>query len=249
MYSFKKPERTNVFMTSVIKSLYSKDVYFIIIALVLAFGVLQTTGTVMNSDKPVVSVVSCSMYPKLNVGDVLLVHGAEYDNIQEQDVVVYSVKEAQITVDDTEYRIHSYNDEGTVSTNAGEISLRNVFSNARNDAESGVITVDGQNIRVSEGSAYEINGATVEIGEITGMDIPIVHRVTDKNPSSLETKGDNNQRQLSFESEVRPEQIHGKVALLIPRIGGLKILAMDLIGFNGDKPLVIDAYPVCEERA
>lgn len=235
-------------MSSALKSFYSKDVYFLIIALVLAFGVLQTSGTVMNSDKPVVSVVSCSMYPSLNVGDVLLVHGADYENINEEDIIVYAVKEAKITVDGTEYEINTYNDKGTVSTNAGEIQLKNVFQDSSNNAVEAIISVDGETMRVSEDRAYQINGANVKIGEITGMSIPIVHRIIEKNRDFVQTKGDNNQRQLSFEKEVKPEQIHGKVALLIPRIGGLKILAMDLIGFNGDKPLVIDSYPVCEKR-
>ena len=235
-------------MSSVLKSFYSKDIYFLIIALVLAFGVLQTSGTVMNSDKPVVSVVSCSMYPSLNVGDVLLVHGVDYDNYNEEDIIVYAVKEADITVDGTDYKINTYNDEGAASTNAGKIKLKNVFQDSSNNAVEATISVDGENMRVSENRAYQINGANVQIGEITGMSIPIVHRIIEKNRDFVQTKGDNNANQLSFEEEVKPEQIHGKVALLVPRIGGLKILAMDLIGFNGDQPLVIDTYPVCENR-
>ncbi|MFB6291971.1 MAG: signal peptidase I [Candidatus Nanohaloarchaea archaeon] len=149
------------------------EFYFFAIALILAFGVIQTTGTALNTDQPVVSVVSCSMYPQLHVGDILLVDGENYEDIEEGEIIVYSTPE---------------------------------------------------------------------------MDIPVVHRVVEKNPEYLETRGDNNRAQLSFEKRVEPEQIHGTMLFKIPRIGGLKILAMDLVGFSGDKPFVIDSYPVCRER-
>lgn len=149
---------------------FFKEFYFFAVALILAFGVLQTTGVALETDKPVVSVVSCSMYPNLHVGDILVVKGTPYENIEEGDVIVYSTEE---------------------------------------------------------------------------MNIPVVHRVIEKNPEFLETKGDNNPSQLSFESRVEPDQIHGRVLFTVPRIGGIKLLAMDFVGFNGDRPIVIDSYPSC----
>lgn len=148
------------------------EFYFFAIALILAFGTLQFTGTALQTDRPVVTVVSCSMYPQFNVGDILVVQGTEFENIEEGDVIVYSTPE---------------------------------------------------------------------------MDIPVVHRVVEKHQGFLETQGDNNPRQLEFEKHVEPEQIHGKVLFSIPRIGGLKLLAMDIAGLNGaqDTPVVIDSYPSC----
>lgn len=150
-----------------------EEFYFFAIALILAFGIIQTTGTVLATEKPVVSVVSCSMYPQLHVGDILLVKGTDYSRIQEGDVIVYSTPE---------------------------------------------------------------------------MNIPVVHRVLGKNESFLETRGDNNPGQLEFEKKVESEQIHGKILFRIPRIGALKLLAMDMLGLNqngSDRPLVIDSYPEC----
>ncbi|MFB6190852.1 MAG: signal peptidase I [Candidatus Nanohaloarchaea archaeon] len=151
------------------------EFYFFAVALILAFGTLQFTGTVLQTDKPVVSVVSCSMYPELHVGDVLIVQGTSFENIEEGDVIVYSTPE---------------------------------------------------------------------------MDIPVVHRVIRKHDSYLETKGDNNPSQLDFEKHVEPDQVRGKVVFKIPRIGGLKLLAMDLTGLTGpgDTPVVIDSYPACRVR-
>lgn len=152
-----------------------REFYFLALALVLAFGMLQFTGTLFATDKPVVSVVSCSMYPKYHVGDVLLVRGTPFEQIEEGEIVVYDAPD---------------------------------------------------------------------------MDIPIVHRVIEKRESSLETRGDNNPSQLEFEKNVTPDQIHGTVLFSIPRVGGLKLLAMDLAGLNDkednpDVPLVIDNYPRC----
>jgi signal peptidase I len=148
------------------------EFYFFAVALILAFGIIQTTGAVMDTDKPVVTVVSCSMYPDYNVGDVIIVEGERFENIQEGDVIVY-------------------------------------------DAES------------------------------PDVNIPIIHRVILKTDDHVETKGDNTRGQHDFEKNIAPDQIHGKAAFSIPRVGLVKILAMDLTGFSGDRPLVIDNTPSC----
>ncbi|MFQ3275221.1 MAG: signal peptidase I [Candidatus Nanohaloarchaea archaeon] len=148
------------------------EFYFFAVALILAFGIIQTTGVVLDTEKPVVTVVSCSMYPEYNVGDVIIVEGESFENIEEGDVIVY-------------------------------------------DAES-----------------PEVN-------------IPIIHRVILKTDSHVETKGDNTRGQHDFEKNITPDQIYGKTAFSIPRVGLVKILAMDLTGFSGDRPLVIDNTPSC----
>lgn len=228
-----------------------RDFYFIAVALILAFGVLQTTGTILDTDKPVVSVVSCSMYPQLNVGDVLIVNGQPYEDINENDVVVYSVKEANISVNGESYQMDGYSD-GSHETPAGSMKLMNVIDasdqNTGTDPTHVVLSVDGKRTTLRNGRTYEINGNMVEVESISGMSIPVVHRVVEKNDDYLQTRGDNNRQQLSFEDRVEPDQVHGKVLFPIPRIGGLKILLMDLVGFSGDQPLVIDRYPTCQSR-
>ncbi|PSG99906.1 MAG: signal peptidase I [Nanohaloarchaea archaeon SW_4_43_9] len=134
------------------------EFYFIALALILAFGIIQTTGVVLDTEKPVVTVVSCSMYPEYNVGDVILVQGQSFEEIEEGDVVVYDLL---------------------------------------------------------------------------------------KTDDHVETQGDNTRGQHDFEKDVRPGQIYGKTALSIPRVGLVKILAMDLLGYSGDKPLDFDNTPAC----
>lgn len=158
------------------ESRFFNEFYFLAIALILAFGVINTSGTALNTDKPVVTVISCSMYPVYNTGDILLVDGVDYPEIETGDVIVYSV-------------------------------------------------------------------------ENSGLSTPIVHRVIEKNPEYLQTKGDNNPGQLEFESRVTPEQVHGRALFSIPRIGGLKLVAIDLLGYSGGSPLVLDEYQyLCTPR-
>jgi signal peptidase I len=219
-----------------------REVYFIAISLILAFGVLQTTGTALNTDQPVVSVVSCSMYPQLHVGDVLVVNGVDYEKIETGDIVVFSVKQAEVTVDGQD---HSLNGHTATNTSLGEATVLSVRTTRSGQAVAGTIEFNGERLQVVEGETYSVGGSTVEVGEIEGDSIPIVHRVIEKNEDFVQTKGDNNNRQLSFESRVEPEQIHGNVLFMVPRIGGVKLLAMDLIGYQGDAPLVLDSYPRC----
>lgn len=150
------------------------EFYFFAVALILAFGTLQTTGQVLETDKPVVTVVSCSMYPEYDVGDILVVQGQDYEDIERGDIVIYRTEE---------------------------------------------------------------------------MNIPVVHRVIEKNTDHLETQGDNNQGQLEFERNVTPDQIYGTTAFKIPRVGLVKLLAMDIVGFSGDAPLILDAVENCQVRA
>lgn len=151
-----------------------QEFYFFTVALILAFGTLQTTGTVMDTDKPVVTVVSCSMYPELDVGDILVVKGTDFQDIEEGDIVVYSIEE---------------------------------------------------------------------------RNIPIVHRTIAVHDGYIETMGDNNEGQLEFERNVSPEQIHGRTVFNIPRLGLVKLLTMDLMGYGPEsQPLIFDSTPNCVVR-
>lgn len=222
-----------------------REFYFLTISLILAFGILQTSGTFLQTDKPVVSVVSCSMYPSLNVGDVLLVKGENYEEIEQEEIVVYSIKEATITVNGEENILKDYDGGKQLDTAAGKIKLLRILEGPSGDPAGARVSLNDQIYTIAEGEALQANGATLELKEARGMNIPVVHRVIEKNKDYLETKGDNNQRQLEFEDRVEPEQIHGTMWFKIPRVGGIKLLVMDLIGFSGDAPLRIDSYPKC----
>ncbi|PSH00881.1 MAG: signal peptidase I [Nanohaloarchaea archaeon SW_7_46_7] len=218
--------------------------FFLAIAVLLAFGSLQTAGTVMNTERPVVSVVSCSMYPELNVGDILLVQGTEFEDIREGDIAVYNVADqAILNIEGQEIQLNS--EDTTKTVNGREIKLIDAGS-----AEDGyaIVNFQGENIQLLQGEGRSIDGVQIDLEYAAGMEIPVVHRVTEKHGDHLETKGDNNPRQIRFEKHVEAEQIYGVSRFRIPRIGGLKLLLMDFMGINGGKPVVFDTFPVCQEN-
>lgn len=69
----------------------------------------------------------------------------------------------------------------------------------------------------------------LEIGDVIVFsveerNIPIVHRINQTNPDgSFQTKGDRPTFQYPFEIHIEPEQIHGKVIMIIPYLGWMKI--------------------------
>lgn len=239
-------------LDSALDTRIADEVYFILISLILAFGILQTAGAGLGTDKPVVSVVSCSMYPALNVGDIVVVQGESFEDVKEGDILVYSSKAANITVGDEKYSLTNYGTPEKVETAAGTVELINIQDSHVSSDEGGkeaILKIGNSRYLVDEDRTYQINGETVTIDDLEGVSIPVVHRVTEKHDSYLETQGDNNARQLHFEKHVEPAQIHGTSVFVIPRIGGIKLLLMDIVGFNGDKPLVIDSFPTCQEEA
>lgn len=76
----------------------------------------------------------------------------------------------------------------------------------------------------------------LEVGDVIvfspeGKPIPIVHRLIGKNTDgTFQTMGDaNDGRQLPFEKHIEPSQIHGKMLLIIPFLGWIKIGATEYL--------------------
>lgn len=198
------------------------ELYFVALALILAFGILEFSGTVMGTESPVVSVVSCSMYPEYDRGDVLMVRGQDFDDIQEGDVIVFEVP--------YEVELEHGGDRFTV----GEESSGTSLGDARVRAVSGqdaVIEIEGDRYQVRNGGSYTVDGETITVRSVKGTEMPVVHRVIEKRSDSLETQGDNTE-QHDFETDIRPEQIHGTAFIRIPKIGLAKLLPMDMLGLS-----------------
>jgi signal peptidase I len=212
-----------------------REGYFLVLAIVLAFGILQFSGTALNTERPVVSVVSCSMYPVYDKGDVLFVKGTDFQSIEEEDIVVFSAPlKVNAEIGNTKYELG----EKPVDTPLGLIKVLSVNDNRA------ILSINGERTPAWEGTSIPVNGEQMRIGEVSGVSIPVVHRVIEKRNNSLETKGDNNDRQLEFEQDIKPEQVYGKVFFRIPKIGLIKLYGMDLIGLAG-QPLKIDSFQGC----
>lgn len=200
-----------------------KEGYFIVLALILAFGILQFSGTVLGTDRPVVSVVSCSMYPEYDRGDVLGVKGADFEDLQEDDVIVFQVPfQAELEINDERFNISGE----TSNTPLGTVKVISVQNN------QALLEVDGDHLQVQDGGSYTVSGQQMIVRDISGMQTPIVHRIISKDENSVATKGDNNPEQLEFEKDIRPENIHGRVFFIIPKIGMVKLAPMDFMGMT-----------------
>ena len=205
------------------ESVILKEGYFIVLALILAFGILQFSGTVLGTDRPVVSVVSCSMYPEYDRGDVLGVKGVDFEDLQEDDVIVFQVPfQAELEINDERFSIG----EEASDTPLGAVRVISVQSN------QALLDVDGERLQVQDGGSYTVSGQQMIVRDISGMQTPIVHRIVNKSENSVATKGDNNPEQLEFEKDIRPENIHGRVFFRIPKIGMVKLAPMDVMGMT-----------------
>ncbi|EGQ43511.1 MAG: signal peptidase I, archaeal type [Candidatus Nanosalina sp. J07AB43] len=241
------------------ESRFVDETYFLLLSVVLAYGLLQTLGTGLGTEKPVVTVISTSMCPALQVGDILVVKGEEFNSIQQGDVVVYNVPDqVRFEVNGKEYylRENKTNQTPSVSTPLGTVELLDVQPSRDRSNDLIQLEIDGEKLegggssdRLIEGESYKIgeNSLSVEYATSLPFDgVPIVHRVVEKRENSLETLGDNNPQQIEFEEDIKPGQIEGTTFLRIPRIGLVKILAMDFLGFSGDQPFVFDNTPTCQ---
>jgi len=71
----------------------------------------------------------------------------------------------------------------------------------------------------------------VIVYSVPNQNVPIIHRVIKINADgSYMTKGDHNPQLLPFEYSVKPDQIHGKVIFIVPKLGYFKVIATRLVG-------------------
>ncbi len=130
-------------------------IIYIVIGIILAFGINQGLAFALSTSMPVVAVESNSMVPTFAKGDILIIRGVpnpdDYNELLEiGDVIVFTPPERPI---------------------------------------------------------------------------PIVHRLIEKNPDgTFQTRGDaNHGQQLPFEKSISPEEVEGKMVMIIPYVGWIKI--------------------------
>jgi len=77
----------------------------------------------------------------------------------------------------------------------------------------------------------EYNVGDVIVYSVPGQKVPIIHRIIKINPDgTFQTKGDHNPQQLVFEFNVKREEIHGKVVLVVPKLGYFKVIISRITG-------------------
>ncbi|PSH02046.1 MAG: hypothetical protein BRC26_02535, partial [Nanohaloarchaea archaeon QH_8_44_6] len=118
--------------------------YFLALALILAFGTIQTTGTALDTERPVVSVISCSMHPVYSVGDILIVQGQDFEDVEVGDISVYSVPDRiDFTVNGQSYTLEKNSPDynTSVETSVGEVELLEVKPGLNNGNDRALLSV------------------------------------------------------------------------------------------------------------
>ncbi len=62
---------------------------YIVLGLVLAIVINFTLGMALGAERPMMAVVSRSMEPTLNVGDLVVIKGVSIDEVKVGDIIVY----------------------------------------------------------------------------------------------------------------------------------------------------------------
>ncbi len=70
----------------------------------------------------------------------------------------------------------------------------------------------------------------VIVYSVPGRSTPIIHRIVAENP--IQTKGDANMLQISFENNIQEWQVQGKAISVIPYFGWVKVGFVELIGWG-----------------
>ena len=87
-------------------------------------------------------------------------------------------------------------------------------------------------VRGFETSKYK--KGDIIIFRVADRKTPIIHRIIDvktiNNEVIFSTKGDHNEEQLSYEKEIREEQIIGKAVGRIPMLGWAKLFVFEMFG-------------------
>lgn len=85
-------------MTVDIASRLTDETAFLLVALLLAYGIYQTAGLALGTEVPVVAVTSGSMEPTLHRGDMILVQGEPFEEIEEGEIVVYTTDRMPVPI-------------------------------------------------------------------------------------------------------------------------------------------------------
>ena len=99
-------------------------VMYIVLGIILAFGINQALAMALSTDMPVVAVESNSMVPTFSRGDILVLQGVPSEQLAVGDVIVFSPGPWQTPI---VHRIVEINSDGTFQTkgdaNSGQLSF------------------------------------------------------------------------------------------------------------------------------
>lgn len=89
----------------------------------------------------------------------------------------------------------------------------------------------GDVLIIKKGSNTEYSIGDIIVFHESSRPNPIIHRIIDKSEMHVSTKGDANSQQISFEKSIPYSKIEGKAVFIIPKIGWVKVGAVELLNY------------------
>lgn len=175
-------------------------VFYIFIGIVAAYVLTTSLGLALNTNIPLVAVLSGSMDHGLNdeAGD------SKYPCAQSTGGYSESFDSWWELCD------YTYGEFGITKEEFAQFPFRDGFRKG----DIPVISNDG-NFQVGDVVVYDV----------ASQRVPIIHRIVEENgDGTFQTKGDHNAGQNSYELSVHESQIRGKVIFIVPYLGYLRVL-------------------------
>jgi signal peptidase I len=172
---------------------------YALLGIALAYATNFILGIFLNTDLPLVVVVSGSMSHKPENG-VLCEERVSNFNNSFDDYWKYCEK--------------SFRDFGIAKEDFAKFPFRDGLN-------VGDVAV------VARSEKYNVGD--IIVFSPPGSKYPIIHRIVALNKDSYQTKGDHNFHQHPYEYKVEKNQIHGKVLFVIPYIGLIKALLVRVV--------------------
>ncbi|MBW6451534.1 MAG: signal peptidase I [DPANN group archaeon] len=89
------------------------DLIWVLTGILIALLIYYGMGLILTTTKPMVTVISESMYPTLTRGDMLILKGIDPSDIKVGDIIVYNYAPKNKLI---VHRIYNINEDGTFKT-------------------------------------------------------------------------------------------------------------------------------------
>ena len=188
-------------------------VFGVALAAFFYYGVLST---ILQTSLPVVAVVSGSMD-----------HGITDDNLKESAYPCGKVVDGYTESFGNWWDLcgGSYAQFGITAEQFMEFPFRDGF-------KKGDMPIVQKSDSYKEGDIIVYTALNCQTREISES-APIIHRIVEIDEQGIiHTKGDHNRSQNHYENCISKDQVHGRVIFIIPKLGYVKVLASETLGFK-----------------
>ncbi len=209
-------------------------VFFLLLALLLAYGTYQTAGVVLNTDIPVVAVVSNSMSHQLEKDCVVQDRSGSCLQYSNNWNICGNTVNTHQSLNFTQY--WHYCKGSFKNVNISKTQFKN-FPVSHGFQRGDLLIIRGAD-RYTEGDVIVYTLPSTMQTDESGCQTfarglrqrgigKVVHRIVEKTDSGFRTKGDHNQP--IDDCTLQKKHFSGEVAFVVPKVGYLKVLPAEIL--------------------